>query len=136
MPYQDFTLATVRKQFGLTLESDRDLFPNPPDQVPLVEAFTAYLNYTVPLALAINTEKARSEMIIAPMLVELKRLLKDQVSLFSGIEFNVDPDQNLSGFCDFIVSLSRQQLYLSQIMGILVGMVQPALPMEMASTVE
>ncbi|MEO1210796.1 MAG: hypothetical protein AAFX78_14770 [Cyanobacteria bacterium J06638_20] len=79
----------------------------------LADPFINYLNYSVPLALAINTEKARSAMIIAPMLVEVKRLLHDQVSLFSGIEFNVDPEQDLTGFCDFIISLSRQQLYIS-----------------------
>jgi hypothetical protein len=89
MAYRDFTLEKVRKQFGLTLESDQDLFSDHIAPVTLADAFTAYLNYSVPLALAINTEKARSEMIIAPILVELKRLLNDQVSLFSGIEFNV-----------------------------------------------
>ena len=47
------------------------------------------------------------------MLVELKRLRHDQISLFSGVEFSVDPAQDLVGFCDFIVSLSRQQLYIS-----------------------
>lgn len=113
MAYRDFTLEKVRKQFGLTLESDPDLFSAHIAPVILADAFTAYLNYSVPLALAINTEKARSEMIIAPILVELKRLLNDQVSLFSGIEFNVDPAQELTGFCDFIISRSRQQLYLS-----------------------
>ena len=113
MSYKDFTLETVRKQLGLTLESDRDLFSTALYAVPLADAFTSYLNYSVPLALAINTEKARSEMIIAPMLIELKRLLNDQISLFSGIEFNVDQTQDLTGFCDFIISLSRQQLYLS-----------------------
>jgi hypothetical protein len=113
MAYRDFTLEKVRKQFGLTLESDQDLFSDHIAPVTLADAFTAYLNYSVPLALAINTEKARSEMIIAPILVELKRLLNDQVSLFSGIEFNVDPAQELTGFCDFIISRSRQQLYLS-----------------------
>lgn len=111
--YKDFTLERVRKQFGLTLESNRDLFSQTIHQVPLSNAFTGYLNYSTPLALAINTEKARSEMIIAPILVELKRLLDDQVSLFSGVEFNVDPTQDLTGFCDFIISLSRQQLYVS-----------------------
>ncbi len=113
MSYKDFTLEKVRKQLGLTLESDRDLFSATMRSVPLAAAFTNYLNYSVPLALAINTEKARSEMIIAPILVELKRLLEDQISLFSGIEFNVDPEQDLTGFCDFVISLSRQQLYLS-----------------------
>ncbi|MEM0981400.1 MAG: hypothetical protein AAGH78_14135 [Cyanobacteria bacterium P01_H01_bin.58] len=113
MSYKDFTLEKVRKQFELTLESDRDLFSALIQPMTLADPFTSYLNYSVPLALAINTEKARSEMIIAPVLIELKRLLHDQVSLFSGIEFNVDSDQDLTGFCDFILSLSRQQLYIS-----------------------
>lgn len=113
MSYKDFTLDGVRKQFGLAIESNVDLFSEAIHPVPLAEAFTNYLNYSVPLALAINTEKARSEMIIAPMLVELKRLLQDRISLFSGIEFSVDPAQGLTGFCDFIISLSRQQLYIS-----------------------
>lgn len=98
------TLPQAAPRFRLTIESNRDLFSDTIHRVPLAEAFTAYLNYSVPLALAINTEKARSEMIIAPMLVELKRLLNDQVSLFSGVEFNFDPEQDLTGFCDFIVS--------------------------------
>ncbi|MEO0536504.1 MAG: hypothetical protein AAF215_21830 [Cyanobacteria bacterium P01_A01_bin.123] len=113
MSYREFTLEKLRKQFGLALESNQDLFSAAIHRVPLATPFIDYLNYSVPLALAINTEKARSEMIIAPMLVELKRLLQDQVSLFSGVEFNVDPDQELNGFCDFIISLSRQQLYIS-----------------------
>lgn len=113
MSYKDFTLETVRKLFRLTIESNQDLFSTTIQAVSLAETLTGYLSYSVPLALAINTEKARSEMIIAPILVELKRSLNDQVSLFSGVEFNVDPTQNLTGFCDFIIGLSRQQLYLS-----------------------
>jgi len=113
VPYEDFTLEKVRKQFGLTLESNQDLFSASIHRIPLADTFTSYLNYSVPLTLAINTEKARSEMIIAPILVELKRQLKDQISLFSGVEFNVDASQELVGFCDFIISLSRQQLYIS-----------------------
>jgi hypothetical protein len=46
------------------------------------------LQENVALALNINTEKARSEMIIAPMLIEVRKLLKKQVSIFSGIEFH------------------------------------------------
>ncbi len=113
MSYKDFTLQKVRKQFGLAIESNQDLFTRVSQPIPLAQEFTAYLNYSVPLALSINTEKARSEMVIAPMLVQLKRLLNDQISLFSGVEFAVDPAQDLVGFCDFIVSLSQQQLYIS-----------------------
>ncbi|HZG40918.1 MAG TPA: hypothetical protein VEZ50_19745 [Nodosilinea sp.] len=113
MSYKDFTLEKVRKQFGLAIESNQDLFIRANQPLPLTQEFTNYLNYSVPLALSINTEKARSEMVIAPMLVQLKRLLNDQISLFSGVEFSVDPAQDLVGFCDFIISLSRQQLYIS-----------------------
>ncbi|MFZ4677472.1 MAG: hypothetical protein ACOYM4_17565 [Nodosilinea sp.] len=113
MSYKDFTLEKVRKQFGLAIESNQELFARVSQPVPMAKEFSAYLNYSVPLALSINTEKARSEMVIAPMLVELKRLRHDQISLFSGVEFSVDPAQDLVGFCDFIVSLSRQQLYIS-----------------------
>ncbi|MGG6237545.1 hypothetical protein ACQ4N7_02810 [Nodosilinea sp. AN01ver1] len=113
MSYKDFTLEKVRKQFGLAIESNQELFVRINQPLPLSPEFTSYLNYSVPLALSINTEKARSEMVIAPMLVQLKRLLNDQISLFSGVEFSVDPAQDLVGFCDFIISLSRQQLYVS-----------------------
>ncbi|MFQ4137773.1 hypothetical protein PGN35_015765 [Nodosilinea sp. PGN35] len=113
MSYKDFTLEKVRKQLGLAIESNQDLFTEVSQPLPLAQEFTNHLNYSVPLALSINTEKARSEMVIAPMLVQLKRLLNDQISLFSGVEFSVDPAQDLVGFCDFIISLSRQQLYIS-----------------------
>ncbi|MCP4760784.1 MAG: hypothetical protein GY870_03315, partial [archaeon] len=74
--------------------------------------FHETLTDNVPLALAINTEKARSELIISPVLVELRKIHKKKISLFSGIEFNVDKAKDLSGFCDFILSNSPEQLFL------------------------
>jgi len=71
------------------------------------------LRETHPLALAVHTEKSRSELLIAPILVELRKLAKHQVSLFSGIDFSVDPAQGLNGVCDFIVSQSPEQLFVS-----------------------
>jgi hypothetical protein len=32
--------------------------------------------------------------------------------LFSGIDFNVDPERGLNGFCDFLISLSQEQLFV------------------------
>jgi hypothetical protein len=64
----------------------------------------------VPLALAISTEKARSELIIAPVLLEARRQAGRRVSLFSGSDFTVDPEQGLNGLCDFLLSLSPEQL--------------------------
>jgi hypothetical protein len=62
----------------------------------------------IPLGLAINTEKARSELIIAPVLLELRKMTNKHVSLFSGIEFDVVEELGLNGACDFIVSLSSE----------------------------
>ncbi len=69
--------------------------------------------YNVPLALAISTEKARSELIVSNVLLELRKYLNDEVSLFSGINFDVDKDRELNGFCDYILSSSPEQFYLS-----------------------
>ena len=44
--------------------------------------------------------------------MEVRKTLKHKVSLFSGIEFNVDQEKGLNGFCDFIISASQEQLIL------------------------
>ena len=67
---------------------------------------------SVPLALEVSTEKARSEFIIAPMLAETRRQFAGQISLFSGIDFTVDAEAGLRGVCDFLFSLSPLQLYV------------------------
>ena len=76
-------------------------------------ALAALLEDNLPLALAIDTEKARSEFIIAPALAAYRKTLKDQLSLFSGVEFNVDPQQGSNGTCDFIVCRSPEQFYVT-----------------------
>ena len=35
-----------------------------------------------------------------------------RISLFSGIDFNVDAENELTGVCDFLVSLSPEQFYV------------------------
>ncbi len=42
----------------------------------------------------------------------MRRKLNYQISLFSGIDFNVDPERGLNGFCDFLISLSQEQLFV------------------------
>ena len=67
----------------------------------------------VPLALEIDTNKARSEMIVAPILIEIRKPFNRQISLFSGTDFNVDKDRGLTGRCDFIISHSSRQLSIA-----------------------
>ena len=66
----------------------------------------------MPFALAIGTEKAKSELIVAEVLVELCIHFDNRVSLFSGIDFNVDASKELTGVCDFLVSLSPEAFEL------------------------
>jgi hypothetical protein len=112
MAYSDFTLKAVTQQFQLTLSEQADLFAQVVEVEPgarLRELLQVYQ----PLALAINTEKARSELLIAPILVEVRLLLQQHVSLFSGVDFNVDAGQGLNGFCDFILSRSSEQQFIT-----------------------
>lgn len=109
MAYSDFTLDKVAERFRLTLDDQADLFSATPEVAPS-DWLRLILEETLPLALAISTEKARSELIVSPMLVELRRTMQRQISFFSGVEFTVDPAQGLSGVCDFLVSLSSEQL--------------------------
>jgi hypothetical protein len=60
-----------------------------------------------------NTEKARSEMIIAPILMELVRLSGHRINLFSGLSLDVDKERGLSGVCDYLLALSPERFFLS-----------------------
>ncbi|NJK70134.1 MAG: hypothetical protein HC789_17205 [Microcoleus sp. CSU_2_2] len=112
MAYSDFKLKELVKQFDLTLNENQDLFGATPEVEPS-ENLKFWLIENSALAVDINTEKARSELIIAPILLEVRRQLNYQISLFSGSEFNVDPEQGLNGTCDFLVSLSPERLFIS-----------------------
>ena len=111
MSYSEFTLERVVKTFNLTLSEQVNLFVDIPE-VECSSFLLQTLEYNVPLALAISTEKARSELIIAPILLELRRQLQDQISLFSGTEFNVAPELGLNGTCDFLISREREILFV------------------------
>ena len=111
MAYSNFTLETAQKTFQLDTVRSVGLF----SEIEPVDP-SAYLKMGLArkaaLAAAIGTEKARSEMIIADVLVELLEHFNHRISLFSGIDFNVDAERGLTGVCDFLVSLSPEQFYL------------------------
>lgn len=111
MPYSKFTLSRAVEDFELTLiEGDR-FFPKiePVQPTPLLQDI---LKETIPWAIAVSSEKARSEGIINPVLLEVKRQLKGQISVFSGEEFTVQPEVDLTGYVDFLISRSPEQLFI------------------------
>jgi hypothetical protein len=111
MAFRDFSFPEVQQTLGLTLR-EADLL-SAVSGLELSVEFVERMREDVTLALAINTEKARSEFIIAPLLAELRRRLGGSFGLFSGVEFDVDSSRGLNGYCDFILTRSPLQSVLT-----------------------
>lgn len=111
MPYSAFTLSKVKEDFQLTLiEGVRFIPKDLPSIVPSVKIQSILED--LPWAIAVDTEKARSEVIINPVLLEVRRMFDQKISVFSGEELNIDSNIGLNGICDFIISCSPEQLAL------------------------
>ena len=111
MAYSNWTLETVKKAFHLEEVNTAGIFSDVEPVAPSAHLTTA-LDRNVPLAFAIGTEKAKSELIVSAVLVELWEHFDRDISFFSGIDFNVDAENGLTGVCDFLVSLSPAQFHL------------------------
>ena len=112
MVYSNFTLAKVKEDFSLTVDETQNLF----SEIAVVqpsEILTVILQDYIPLATAIGREKARSEFLIAPILSEVRKQVNYQISLFSGTDFNVDVEKGLLGYCDFLISASKEQFFIT-----------------------
>lgn len=112
MAYSNFSLSKVKSDFGLSTDETQDLFAAIAPLQPS-DLLTAVLKEQLPLASAINTEKARSELVVMPVLMEVRRQLRNQVAIFSGTSFDVEPTTGLEGRCDFILSRSPEQYYVA-----------------------
>ena len=111
MAYSNWTLEAVKKAFQLEEVNTAGIFSDVEPVAPSAHLTTA-LERNVPLAFAIGTEKAKSELIVSAVLVELWEHFDRDISFFSGIDFNVDAENGLTGVCDFLVSLSPAQFHL------------------------
>jgi hypothetical protein len=110
MSYSEFTsIIKVKQAFGLTtVEGPRFL----PQITPIAPSatLTDFLANSLPVAVATGSEKARSEMIITPVLLEVRKILQQNISLFSGEDFTVDYETGLNGICDYLISRSPEML--------------------------
>lgn len=109
MSYSDFTVGKVKQTFGIKTIEGISFFPTL-SPIAATSTLLEVLEENLPLAVALPSEKAKSELLISPILVEVRKLLKHQVSLFSGQEFTVNAEVGLSGICDFLISRSPEQL--------------------------
>ncbi|NJN67401.1 MAG: hypothetical protein HC884_12155 [Chloroflexaceae bacterium] len=108
MTYGNFTLERVLKSFGLAL-SQGQLFGlagratvGAPVGVPVPPGLRESLDEGLHLALV--SEKARSEFIIAPILLASRKQNQDVFAIYSGQRLDVDPEHGLAGECDFILT--------------------------------
>jgi hypothetical protein len=102
--YNNFTLETVLDRFELNLLEDRFC-----QSLPAIDPqpeFLVVFDYLFELGEAARSEKAKSELLVAPVLAQARKLTDRQVQLFSGEEFNVDQEKGLNGFCDFLFTRS------------------------------
>ena len=103
MAFESFTLELLTSRFGLSIVQNNNLYSSIASHAPS-DLLTAVLKRNLPLVIGKGTEKARSEMLIAPILVEVREILEQQIAVFSGVAFNVDKKLGLYGFCDFLIS--------------------------------
>lgn len=107
--FSEFSIKKIKKQFGIKLDESGDFFASVAP-ISVSSALPAFLKESLPLALKIGTEKARSEMIVTPVLLEVYRRLGGAISFFSGTDWDVDEAQGLRGRCDFLMGLTSEQL--------------------------
>jgi hypothetical protein len=100
MAYTDFTLESIEQQFGVRNQRQR-LF-QPLQALPVSSTLQTALERANELVL--RTEKAKSEWIVAPILLEIRLLTNRFFTIFSGDNLLADEAAGLRGECDFILA--------------------------------
>ncbi len=111
MAFSDFNLRTAVDTFGLQEDRNTDLFARVAPLEPS-EFTRGWLDEFAPTAIGINSEAARSQFIIAPLLVEVKRRTQGPSNVLPGMTLDVDRERGLNGYCDYIISHSAEYYYL------------------------
>lgn len=108
MAYNQFKFPSVLSAFGLTLQTS-PLFSDLQAETISSEVLAKF-ERGFSLAQAIDTEKARSEWIIAPILLEVLSTSPKPFGLFSGVELKAESDARLNGVCDFLLTRDINQM--------------------------
>ena len=100
MAYSDFTLQSLEAAFGVTTQVAALFSEARPATVP------GWLRDQLDrgLRLPLVSEKARSELIVMPVLLACRELVPEPVAIFSGSRLDVSPAEGLSGECDFLLA--------------------------------
>ncbi len=121
MAYSDFSLQDVVTEFDL-VEERAKLFDSV-DTLEMSEWLKETFAVSLDWGLFSSSEKARSEFIVAPILLELGKRNHGHLAVHSGKRFDVLPEKGLSGECDFILSKGYYLDNMGQILGMLQNIV-------------
>ena len=100
MSYPDFDLPRLMHDFGLKIENKRPLFEGVGPAVLPASTLAHFQDYGS-VGASVTSEKGRSELLVSPLLMAVWRLSSRQIAVYSGLEFNVDASEGLTGVCDF-----------------------------------
>lgn len=108
MPYSDFTIEKLEKEFDLEV-GEQKLFDTKRQIEP-----SAWLKSTLEKAerMGYSTEKERSERIISPILTELAENNQNSFFVFSGRNLEANIEKGLNGECDFLLAYSPTRFLL------------------------
>ena len=102
MAFKDFNLSDLQEQFQIR-NKVTDLFNDV--NIQLVQPSNLLLQQLQEAQeLPVKSEKARSELIITPILLELRRNNNKFFTIYSGDILTVDKTSGLTGECDFILA--------------------------------
>lgn len=100
MSYSDFSLKELHTKFGLEIKRTQ-LFQK---FIPIEP--TDWLKDMLQKAslLPLRSEKSKSEMIVFPILLELRNRNNNFITIYSGDSLDADESKGLRGECDFIIT--------------------------------
>jgi hypothetical protein len=110
MSYRKFTYTDLQEKLALDLQQANNLFA---DAKPiaasgwLIAALERTKNYPK------TSEKARSEMLVFPILTDLIENNKDFCTIYSGENLDADKKRGLNGECDYIISTKSISIAIS-----------------------
>lgn len=103
MAYESFKIEQLQELFDVTMVQTDDDYGHIAPIAP-TDLLIGVLERGRPLVVGQTSEKARSEFLVAQVLLEMRAVATNKVVIFSGIKFDVDKAAGLFGYCDFLVS--------------------------------
>ncbi len=107
MAYSDFSIEEVIDNFKLTM-SENSIFKEKIEKKLIKDDYVLKDRLSKAMKSPLNSEKARSEALIYPILFEVQEKNNKDFLIHSGENLNIDKDSGLNGECDFIISRGVQ----------------------------